>query len=252
MAAASHRVQSGSTAPLGERGAGEAEQEAENQQPVGEGRDGAVAVDVERAASSEKRCAKTPSALPSCPKLARPRRSRRRLPCHARAALAESGVGVDLELGADRARQADLAREDAVVVAILARALPHHDEVGAVARDVGLDLGPDRVGVDLELAGQRRSHRVEPPAEDAGRIAVVRALPDHDEAAVGSGGERGQRLRVGGVGVDLELGALGPALIDAPAEDAVATAVLEAAPDHDQLAGHGDEDARRPTALPVV
>jgi hypothetical protein len=118
-------------------------------------------------------------------------------------------VGVDLELGADRvAGRGEAPREDAVARVVLNRALPYDDETAAgVDGDRGGGLGRRGEQVDAELGAEGSAGAREASSEHAQVLAVLSvARPGHDEVAVAVGVERGLRLVVSGVAVDLELG----------------------------------------------
>ena len=119
---------------------------------------------------------------------------------------------------------------DAVVAAVLAVALPGDDEVaGGVHGHGGHGLAVGRVGVDLELAALGDPGGVVPLGVDAVVAAVLVAVagPGDDEVAGGVHGHRRGELLAGPEGVDLELAALGDAVVVVPlGVDAVAAAVL--------------------------
>src|SRR6185369_11248381 len=101
--------------------------------------------------------------------------------------LVPDGVGADLELdGLRRSGRAEAAREDAVLVGILAVAVPRHHEVAVgIHGDRGETLVPLGERVDLELATDRRARGGIALQDDAGPRAVLPvAVPDHDEVAV--------------------------------------------------------------------
>ena len=125
--------------------------------------------------------------------------------------LALRGVGVDLELRRERRpRGAVSTREQTVLAAVLAGALPDDDELaGAPHADGGLVLGADGVGVDLELDAELDAGGVEAlGAESSERALILIEIgPGHHEVSSGVDIDRRDGLLVKGVGVDLELGA---------------------------------------------
>ena len=128
------------------------------------------------------------------------------------------------------ASRREAAGEDADAGAVLVGALPGDDEVAVgVGSDRGTSLVSRSVGVDLELAAQRRTARVETLRENALAVAVLPgvALPGDDEVAIGVGGDDRATLDAAGVGVDLELAGERRARgVEAAGEDAALVAVL--------------------------
>src|SRR5262249_31159941 len=108
------------------------------------------------------------------------------------------------------ARRVVPPREDAVVVAVLAKALPGDDELARlVDRDDRGLLVAGRVGVHLELRPELVARGVEALSEDAVAVTVLPpARPDHDELAGGCHchGLSDRVLEAGRVRVDEELG----------------------------------------------
>src|SRR4029077_18809519 len=113
-------------------------------------------------------------------------------------------------------------------------------------RYAGPELEARRVGVDQELARDRRARGVEPPSDDAvARTVLIPAVPDHDEIARRVHADARIELCIPRRGVDLELSALTRARgVELLAEDSGAGSVLaEAGPDDDELAGGIDGHA---------
>jgi hypothetical protein len=151
---------------------------------------------------------------------------------HRRVALIVDGAQVDLEIGALRAAgRGEAAREDAEdAAAVLVGTLPGDAEVAVgVGGDRRTTLVSRSVSVDLELAAQRRTARVETPRKNALAATVLRrvALPGDDEVAVGVGGDDRTALDAAGVGIDLEIAGERRARgVEATGEDAALVAVL--------------------------
>ena len=128
---------------------------------------------------------------------------------HRRQYLVAGGVGVDLELGADRSAAARVAlAENALSVAVLTtRAQPDHREVPvALGRYPGSTLIGLGVAVDLELASDGSPIACEALAENTGGAAVLRfTSPDDYEVSVGVGRHIRKVLLTDRVRVDVEL-----------------------------------------------
>jgi hypothetical protein len=159
---------------------------------------------------------------------------------------------VDLELGSlGHARGVEAPGEDAVTIAVLAVALPRHDEVAVGIHGHGQMLLIARgEGIDLDLGSLGHARGVEALDEDAVTAAVLaETLPRHDEVAVGVRGDGRIQLRTRREAVGLDLGTLGRARsVEALGEDARAIGIsgvvlAEAIPRHDEVAvgvhGHG-------------
>src|SRR5262249_35779611 len=131
---------------------------------------------------------------------------------HTRKALWVGGVGIDLELAAlDRSRRIVTLPENAKAAAVLAIAVPDDDEVPRLVHcHTGSFLVAGGVGIALELAALHHSRRIVTLPKNASLAAVLGiAFPDNDEVARRVHGHAGATLDVGGVGIDLELAALG-------------------------------------------
>jgi hypothetical protein len=133
---------------------------------------------------------------------------------HGRLLLTVRREAVDLELATCRVARGVVALgEDAVPVAVLAVALPRHDEVAVGVHGHGRDhLNACREAVDLERGSLRIARGIVALGEDAVLAAVLAvAVPRHDEVAVGVHGHGRSALLVYGEAVDLEFAAQGVA-----------------------------------------
>ena len=134
-----------------------------------------------------------------------------------------------------------------------ASALPDHHEVpGRGNRDARLSLRARGVRIHVELRAQPCAGRPDALAEDLAARRILQALPHHDELAVGRRGHIRHRLRVRGVGVDVDLAGEGSArrVVEASKDAGRALAAVDRARPHDHeravgLARHRGADRAR-------
>src|SRR6185503_1642705 len=158
---------------------------------------------------------------------------------HGGGRLQPGRVGVDLELGPlRRSGRVEPPAEDAVVVAVLTLAGPYDDEVATgVGGHPGRRLIAGGERADVELASLAGSGRGEALAEDAISAPILGvAMPYDDEVAIRLRAYDRRPLHPGGVGVDLELDALGDSKgVEELAGHAQGLVRAIAAPHHDEV-----------------